>query len=286
VPVITKTKNNSSEIAHKKMKKTLLVLVSLAFFWSCDQPSSDSSVQNDDNKEINASSTLAQFVALDRAYIPPLFFTSMENREASQASFAELQQEWTAFQAADAQLFDDPEWAGDLKKIDDHLKEAEAIIAEGEGLKEAHEALEHLREIFLVARQRNDFDYFVDYLTAFHEPMEQIVLTAKETPPDQWTAETTAKIQSIVPEAETRWQAVQNASFTASDYGFNEQRFQKMQQFLTAETQALQQLKNVLDQEGSISELRASAMGIKPNFAGLFKLFGNLEAYQKDKKSL
>jgi hypothetical protein len=268
------------------MKKTLLILISLAFFWSCNQPSSDSSVQNDDNKEINASSTLAQFVALDRAYIPPLFFTSMENREASQASFAELQREWTDFQAESTQLFQDPEWEAELEKIDQHIKEAEAVINEGEHLKEAHEALEHVREILLEARRRNHFDYFVDYLTAFHEPMEQIVLTAKETPPDQWTAETTAKIQLTLPEAETRWQAVRKAAFEATDYNFNEQRYQKMKQFLAAETQALAQLKNSLDQEGPTEELRANALGIKPNFAGLFKLFGNLETYQKGKKNL
>ena len=262
------------------MKRTTLLFASLILLWSCDSTTTDSSTEAEQN-EPEATTTLAQFVALDRAYIPPLFFTSVENIAASQASFAELQQEWTTFRSANVQLFPDTEWRAELEQIDQHLEKAATIIAGGGGLKKAHDELEHLREILLVARQRNDFDYFVDYLTAFHEPMEAIVLTAKQTLPKEWTAETTAKIQATLPEATARWQAVQEASFPAIDYGFSDERHQKMQQLIAAEAQALQALKNALSQETAIPQLRATALGIKPSFAGLFKLFGNLEAYQK-----
>lgn len=261
------------------MEKTILLFATLFLLWSCDSPSADAPSEANQGKK-ETLTPLASFVALDQAYIPPLFFTSVEKLAASQASFAELQQEWTHFSSSNAQLFQDSQWAADLEQIDQRLEKAEAIIASGQGLKKAHDELEHLREILLTARQRNQFDYFVDYLTAFHEPMEAIVLTAKQTLPEEWTAETTAKIQSTLPAAEARWQAVQGASFQAADYGFSQERYQKMQQLLLAEAQALEELKTALLQEAPIPQLRARALGIKPNLAGLFKLFGNLEAYQ------
>jgi hypothetical protein len=260
------------------MEKKLLIIISVVFALSCKQPSSESTISNEN--EVMVPAALAEFVSLDQAYIPVLFFTSVENLDASRASYKELTKEWDDFQSASNQIFDDPAWVSGQIEIDQHIKEAATFITSGKDLKEAHESLEHVREILMDARHRHNIDYFVDYLTAYHEPMEQIVLTAKQTPPDQWTPETTSKIKTTVPEAETLWRAVQKAAFDPAAYGFNEQRYQKMKQFMAAETKALETLKKSLEAETPVAQLRKKAMGIKPNFAGLFKLFGNLEAYQ------
>jgi len=261
------------------MEKKILLFLSLALLWSCNQSSSKSS--SPDNPETNTNSDVADFVSLDQAYIPVLFFTSVENLKASRASYTELRKEWASFKSVSPEIFKDPEWENKQNEIDQHITAAESSITAGKNLKEAHEELEHVREILLEVRHRNNMDYFVDYLTAFHEPMEQIVLTAKETLPDQWTAATTAKIRSAIPEAETRWQATQKAPFDPVKYGFNEPRYQKMKQYIAAETRALEMLKNSLEKEDPIPLLRKNALGIKQNFAGLFKLFGNLQAFQE-----
>jgi hypothetical protein len=261
------------------MQKKILLFISMPLLWSCNQSSSKSS--SPDNTETNTSSGVADFVSFDQAYIPVLFFTSVENLDASLASYNVLEKEWDAFQSAGKQLFNDPKWDNEQIEIDLHIKEAATFITAGKDLKEAHESLEQVREILMEARHRNNIDYFVDHLTAYHEPMEQIVLTAKESSPDQWTAETTAKIQSVLPEAKALWQATLKAPFDLAKYGFNETRHEKMRQLMAAETLALEKLKQSLEEEKPVTQIRKNALDIKKHFAGLFKLFGNLEAYQK-----
>ncbi len=270
---VTEHTGNSCQLGEKKMNKYLFLLAPLFLLWSCG-PAGPT------DEAATAAGALTEFVALDRAYIPPLYFTSVEDLEASRASFARLKEAWKTFRAAAADIFDDPEWSGELATLEQQVEKAGAIIAEGQDLKAAHEELEHLREVLLTARRRNAFDYYVDYLTAYHEPMEGIVLTAKETPPEQWTEATTARIREYLPEAEALWAAVREAAFEPSAYDFDEQRQQKMQQFLAAETEALQQLKTALDGQVPAAQLRAAAMRIKPPFAGLFQLFGAVEVYR------
>ena len=49
--------------------------------------------------------------------------------------------------------------------------------------------------ILMEPRKRNHFDYFVDYLTGYHEPMEHIVLMANQTSPEELTDGVTAEIK-------------------------------------------------------------------------------------------
>lgn len=230
--------------------------------------------------QTDTTMALTQFVTLDRAYIPPLFFTSAGKTEAARASFMQLRKQWDTFRLANMQLFDDPGWGRDLEKIDQHIEAAREIIFNGKELKLAHEELEQVRNILMEARRRNHFEYFVDYLTDFHEPMEHIVLKAKQTSPDEWTEEVTAEIRSSLPAAIEKWQAVQKAAFIPADYKFNDQRRQKMEAFMAAETKALEELQQSLIENAPFHEIRKTALGIKPNFAGLFKLFGNVAQYQ------
>lgn len=65
---------------------------------------------------------------------------------------------------------------------------------------------------------RNGIDYFIDRLTAFHEPMEAIVLAAKDKTGDTLTDADIALIRKRMPQAEQAWQRVAAAKLDASDY--------------------------------------------------------------------
>ena len=98
------------------------------------------------------------------------------------------------------------------------VNDAVKIVVSERKVTDAHEALEHVREVLMKLRQRNGIDYFIDRLTAFHEPMEAIVLAAKDKTGDTLTDADIALIRKRMPQAEQAWQRVAAAKLDASDY--------------------------------------------------------------------
>ena len=68
---------NNSEIEKKAMKNTILIFTSALLILSCNDSPSESNRMGDQGETLPIEA-LAQFVALDHAYIPPLFFTSVK----------------------------------------------------------------------------------------------------------------------------------------------------------------------------------------------------------------
>jgi hypothetical protein len=219
-------------------------------------------------------------IALDRAYVPALAVTTEGKLEESQRAMALLNKEWAEFKGKHAaSQAGDEQWESDLAKIDDMIAEANKIVAGGVELVKAHEALEGVRFTLLDARARAKMPYFLDALTNYHDPMEAIVLTAKDKTPATFDDAEIVLIRNALPEAEKRWEAVRKTRIDA-EYGFSEAQRENLAKLIANETQALETLKQALAGSDKAAVIKA-AVGIKPPFAKTFMAFGDFEPVRR-----
>jgi len=115
--------------------------------------------------------------ALDKKYIAALGLTGQPDQQAkAKVAFTAFEATWNDFNGRyAAQTGFDAEWASDLAMINAAVAKAKtAIIGNSDG-PAAHEALEAVRMIFLASRSRQHIQYFGDYLTMFHNSMEDLI---------------------------------------------------------------------------------------------------------------
>jgi hypothetical protein len=213
---------------------------------------------------------------LDKAYIPALAVTSQNDAEKSKAAMARLNRSWVTFSTAYRQYKPaDDGWRIGFSEIDTWIAKADGIVVGGKNLTDAHNALEPVRVILMQLRRRNGIDYFVDYQTAFHEPMEDIVLTAKGKTPETMTQQDIHTIRSLLPALQARWDALQKAKFDPQDFGFDNARTAKLKRLMETQSDAIAALKKALAAPDKAAIIQ-SAAAIKPPFAQMFMLFGEL----------
>ena len=225
------------------------------------------------------SNIVNDFVTLDKAYVPALFLTNMKKPEPSKESMRRLHRVWGSFYTR-YYIFNnnDPQWKKDFDKIDRKIKEATQVVFANDGdLIEAHETLETVRYTLIDTRRRHNIDYFIDYLTDFHDPMEHIVLRAKGKTPQTLTGEDIAYIDKTLPHTMALWDKIVNADFDKALFGFKQDKLDQMQATMQAETQALEDLKTALSDNAAKDMVIKKAMGIKKNFAQLFSMFGDFQ---------
>jgi hypothetical protein len=221
---------------------------------------------------------VADSAVFDQTYIPVLALTSQGDAAKSKVAMEKLDQAWAVFSKAhQGDHASDEAWGKGFAAIDMHIAEAGAIVAQGEHLEDAHEALEQVRIILMELRQKHGVDYFVDYLTAFHEPMEEIVLAAKGKNPATFTEADYAKIQHAIPHLDARWRAVRDARLDPQVFGFDGARAAKAAQLIGSETEQIALLKAALAGSDKTAMIQR-AVAIKPPFAQLFMLFGEFGA--------
>jgi hypothetical protein len=218
------------------------------------------------------------FVKLDKAYTPALFLTNLEKLNPSKKSIAKLKEEWSGFKVKYYDYYkEDPQWRKDFDKVDKSIMEADKIISSNGNLIEAHETLEAIRYTFIDTRRRNNIDYYIDYITDFHDPMEHIVMRAKGKTPKTLNDEDIEFIEKSLPEVLRLWDSLKNARFDKDLFLFNEEKVTKMESIIEAETMALEDLKRAIKNKSDKENIIKKAIGIKKNFALLFKLFGDFE---------
>jgi hypothetical protein len=219
-------------------------------------------------------------VAFDRAYIPALAVTTEGKLPESQRAMEQLNKQWASFkQQHTTAQGDDKQWKSDLAKIDRMIGDADVIVAGGVDVVKAHEALEGVRLTMLDMRARIKTPYYLDAVTSFHHPMEEIVLTAKDKSPDTFGDAEIAKIRAALPGAEKRWSAVKAARVEPA-FGLNTEQQQNLAKLVANESAALETLKQVLAGNDRAAIIKA-ALAIKPPFAKIFVSFGNFEPVRR-----
>lgn len=221
-------------------------------------------------------------VAFDRAYIPALALTSQDNRETAQKAMKLTAAQWSIFKKRYTKSFSkkkaDKE---DLKVIAIMIADANHTIKSDGKLEDVHETLEGVRNTFLKIRKRNSIDYYIDYTTAFHGPMESIVLTAKGKTAETLTDEMLLKIKNNFRTAQKAWNNLQNASFDPVLFSFSAEKDAQRKDYIKAETEAMGKLAKALEGDDKGTIIKA-AMGIKTNFVNLFLMFGDFEKVKQE----
>jgi len=216
---------------------------------------------------------LAPMVRFDALYIPVLSLTSAAQADAAaapraRAAAARLHQAWPALHKA---LADQPPstaqqaaWQRALQQAGQQMAEAEQAIARNDWA-HAHEALEPVRIGLMTVRQAAGFDYVVDRLTAFHAPMEELVLAAGKG--------SLAGMEPVFARAAALWRAVESQPVDAVTYRLSPQRQAQLRAGLAAEGLAMSRLSDALRGSDNAAAL-AAAKAIKPPFARVFTAFG------------
>lgn len=213
--------------------------------------------------------------AFDRAYVPALAVASEQKLKAARKAMARLNSEWKTFRNRyQGSLGSDKAWQEGFMQIDAHIRRANAIVANGETLTQMHNALEEVRAILMNLRRHDGMQYFPDALTAYHEPMEAIVLAAKGKTPRTLGEADLARISHTLPEARRLWQEAVKTPMDAGVFRFKPAQTQAVQAAIQQESEALQKLEKALASHDRAQILPAVA-AIKPPFARLYRLFGD-----------
>lgn len=213
-------------------------------------------------------------VAFDQAYIPVLAFTSQQQGTAARTIMPEVLARWqTLQQHVPAAWRRQDAWQQTVTEVTTRLNKADTFIRDGH-LTEAHEALEGVRTVLMTQRTQQGIDYFVDRLTAYHEPMEVIVLTVKGKTSATLTDADIATLRQHLQKAQVIWHPVASARIDPKHYRLTEDALTALYARVQHETTALKALREALD-AGDRQQIIGAAIAIKPPFAQLFMLFGD-----------
>ena len=219
-------------------------------------------------------------VRLDKVYIAALSLSSQGKAAETRKAMGDLTRTWGGFRdrhrAANPQ---DPQWQKDFEAVEHLIGEATAMANSERKVTDAHEALEEVRIVMMKLRSRNGIEYFIDRLTAFHEPMEGIVLAAKDKSPEQLAERDIARISELLPQAVALWGQVVQAQFDAATYQLDSEAYAKAHRLMQLEQQALAELRAALA-AGDRARIAKAAVAIKPSFAALFMTFGDFKPYR------
>jgi len=232
------------------------------------------------------TSTLAQatplddMVALDATYIPALAQTTAASQDAAavpraRAALAALQAQWPGLQQRLNMTWGPQapkDWHQALAQAGQHIQAAAAAAAQA-NWKQAHDALEPIRTDLMAVRRAQGMDYFVDSLTAFHEPMEALALAATSTPAASLSERQRAEMAQNFAHARALWAQVERQRIDTASYGLSAARAAQLKQALADETLALARLSDAL-RGGDNAQLLQAAAAIKGPFARAFIAFG------------
>lgn len=212
---------------------------------------------------------------LDLAYVPPLFYTSV-SAPPTLKSMNIYKAVWAQFAA---QYYDyrpnDVNWRNYFDSIDDAVQRADAIVREGTNLPAAHNVLEEVRMLMLELRTRNGFNKIVtDRLTAFHHPMEGIVLSVKGKTPADIDADLLEHLEDLLDEAWFMYHKIELCPLDPALWNFTIEQEDAYYENLANLRGALENFENALT-IGEPQSIIQTGVAIKPRFRDLFILFGD-----------
>jgi hypothetical protein len=229
----------------------------------------------------SAAGLKEDMIALDRAYIPALSITNRNPQSAdTKLAMDTMNVQWASFKRKyAASQGGDKQWQPDMAKIDGFIVAANRIVDSGKDFVKAHEELEGVRLTFLEMRQRAKMPYYLDDLTRFHDPMEEMYLVAKGKTGEQLSDADVAKIKGFFPEAEKLWSVVLKAQVDPAFLLTDAQREQQAK-LMESESRMLDALKQGLAANDRAA-IAKSAQGIRQPFSQLYVSFGDFSPFQK-----
>jgi hypothetical protein len=225
-------------------------------------------------------------VLLDRAYLPALVMTEPPgDAKQADAALRTLEARWKPFRE---RYYDanpaDQYWESDFDFIQLMLAEAADLIRGEAALPEAHEVLGGIRMVLRRLRRRNNMDYFIDHLTAFHGPLAAIVQAAREKTPESLTIDDVDTMRVWLPEALRLWEKATNHPPNRDLFGLDEIQLARVQTYIEHEYAALTHLQQTLaEMSEGVDEERIiqAALETRQPFLQLLMLFGDFEPHDE-----
>ncbi len=214
--------------------------------------------------------------ALDRAYIPALGLSGQAEQQAkAKVAFGTFENAWNDFKTSYAKPAGfDAEWSDDLAKVERAVGKAKTELLSNANGPAAHEALEAVRMTLLESRTRLGVPYFVDYLTLFHNSMEDLLNEKPAGKLSAWSASEKLGVEADLDMAIARWKKVKaeeallsGASLSAKAEAVYEAQWKAIDSVMAGAKAAL-----TAGDEKAFSEKLGQ---LKPNFIKTFFLFGD-----------
>lgn len=223
---------------------------------------------------------LDDMVALDAVYIPALATTSAAAQDSAavpraHAAIARLQAQWPGLRQRLLATWGPktPDgWTAALAATGRHIDAAANAASQGDWPR-AHEALEPVRIVLMQVRDRQGMDYFVDRLTAFHEPMERLAQAGSTWTPAALDPPRRDELERAFAQARALWHGIEGRPAGAAQYGLSPARSAQLRQAIDDESAALARLSEAL-RGADPARILAAAAGTKPPFARAFTAFG------------
>jgi len=231
-------------------------------------------------------------IGLEKAYINPLFFTSNQNAPKSRATMASFVSAWKVF-SADYRSYrpNTANWMRHFDTVDEAIALAQPLVDWSAGncptvgvcpaLVTAHDHLEAVRYAMRELRMHNGFPKFItDKLTAYHDPMEAVVLTLKGKTVDQVTVEDLILVGENLEEARALWSLVEKTPIDAAAWGFSATQLAAIELRIASERAILELLASCYD-AGDVAGLVANALTLKARFVPVYTSFAGDPALNK-----
>lgn len=231
-------------------------------------------------------------IGLDRIYINPLFFTSNQNPAKAKPTMDAFVAYWNGFSAQYRNYRPSQEnWIAHFDKVEEAIALTQPIVdwaAKAAAAKDpscapaacpalvvAHDHLEAVRYAMRDLRMHNGFPKFVtDKLTAYHDPMEAVVLTFKGRTLDQISADELAAVGEYLDEAIALWTFVVKTPIDAAAWGFTAAQMVEIEKRIAAEGAILEKLASLYD-AGLFAELAANSFSLKAAFVPVYTAFAS-----------
>ena len=120
--------------------------------------------------------------------------------------------------------------------------------------------------------------FLPDDLSVEASPGECIIDIARGKKPEDLSPEDIEQFRELYPDAVAKWETVSAKRFDDKFFGFDQTKLGLMQKYIALESFALDQLGYALEGNDNQNTLQA-AIGLKPNFAKLYKLFGDFSDF-------
>jgi len=208
---------------------------------------------------------------LDRAYIPAIFFMSLQKQRESEIALKMLKAKWKEFDQKYYELelkygigITDKLWKDDFRAID-------TLISSVEG-RAAAEKLTAVREILKELRHRHGLDYYLDKMIAFNNATEEIIkfLNGKK----KLSETDLGKLQVLSKKAQKEWATVSASRVDAKTFGFDLKKPGAIKKLVEKEQKSLAKLDPAIDSK-DLDQIAGAIKEIKANFMLIYRVFGD-----------
>lgn len=223
---------------------------------------------------------LESMAEFDRLYVPVMVFTDLGKQRESEIAMERLKKRWDDFNQTYYNLemkygvnIVDKFWQEDFDKINQAMVSAETLVASQE-LGQAHQELSEIRYVFLELRHRNGFDYFLDGMTEFYDPIQEIIICLRGK--NKLSDKEYDRLITLAERARRKLNKLSISKIDPGYFGFSPRKNEAIRKRVKDQEKLMSAFEKALS-SGDLDRIFQSAQNLKPNYLVLYKAFGDFQ---------